>query len=160
SVAPAKAGAHRAASRLWKHGSRPSPGRRREEASWRGARDAAIRPLRRTPPLLGYAPSSGSSRPRFQRGSRQHTWPSGHGATGREAGRDLWLWCRGPGVGRRRRCLWSSCPPPDRTAPVEAFLVSTGLVALSELGDKTQLLAMVLSARFRQPVPIILAILV
>ena len=43
---------------------------------------------------------------------------------------------------------------------MEAFLVSTGLVALSELGDKTQLLAMMLAARFRQPVPIILAILV
>ena len=43
---------------------------------------------------------------------------------------------------------------------MEAFLVSTGVVALSELGDKTQLLAMVLAARFRQPVPIILAILV
>jgi Ca2+/H+ antiporter, TMEM165/GDT1 family len=43
---------------------------------------------------------------------------------------------------------------------MEAFLVSTGIVALSELGDKTQLLAMVLAARFRQPVPIILAILV
>ena len=43
---------------------------------------------------------------------------------------------------------------------MEAFLVSTGIVALSELGDKTQLLAMVLAARFRRPVPIILAILV
>jgi len=43
---------------------------------------------------------------------------------------------------------------------MDAFLVSTGIVALSELGDKTQLLAMVLAARFRQPVPIILAILV
>jgi putative Ca2+/H+ antiporter (TMEM165/GDT1 family) len=43
---------------------------------------------------------------------------------------------------------------------LEAFLVSTGIAALSELGDKTQLLAMVLAARFRQPVPIILAIFV
>ena len=41
---------------------------------------------------------------------------------------------------------------------MEAFLVSTGVVALSEIGDKTQLLAMVLAARFRQPVPIILGI--
>jgi putative Ca2+/H+ antiporter (TMEM165/GDT1 family) len=43
---------------------------------------------------------------------------------------------------------------------MEAFLVSTGLVALAEIGDKTQLLALVLAARFRKPVPIILGILV
>ena len=38
---------------------------------------------------------------------------------------------------------------------MEAFLISTGIVALAEIGDKTQLLAMVLAARFRKPVPII-----
>jgi putative Ca2+/H+ antiporter (TMEM165/GDT1 family) len=43
---------------------------------------------------------------------------------------------------------------------IEAFLVSTGVVALAEIGDKTQLLALVLAARFRKPVPIILGILV
>jgi len=42
----------------------------------------------------------------------------------------------------------------------EAFLVSTGVVALAEIGDKTQLLALVLAAKFRKPVPIILGILV
>jgi Ca2+/H+ antiporter, TMEM165/GDT1 family len=42
---------------------------------------------------------------------------------------------------------------------MEAFLVSTGVVALAELGDKTQLLALVLAARFRKPVPIVLGIL-
>jgi len=42
---------------------------------------------------------------------------------------------------------------------VEAFLVSTGVVALAEIGDKTQLLAFVLAARFRRPWPIILGIL-
>jgi len=42
----------------------------------------------------------------------------------------------------------------------QAFLVSTGVVALSEIGDKTQLLALLLAARFRKPVPIILGILV
>jgi putative Ca2+/H+ antiporter (TMEM165/GDT1 family) len=41
----------------------------------------------------------------------------------------------------------------------EAFLVSTGVVALAEIGDKTQLLALVLATRFRKPVPIILGIL-
>lgn len=43
---------------------------------------------------------------------------------------------------------------------MEAFFVSTGIVALAEIGDKTQLLALVLAARFREPVPIILGILV
>lgn len=42
---------------------------------------------------------------------------------------------------------------------MEAFLVSTGLVALAEIGDKTQLLAFILAARFKKPVPIILGIL-
>src|SRR4029450_24491 len=43
---------------------------------------------------------------------------------------------------------------------VEAFLVSTGVVALAEIGDKTQLLSLVLAARFRRPLPIVLGILV
>jgi Ca2+/H+ antiporter, TMEM165/GDT1 family len=43
---------------------------------------------------------------------------------------------------------------------MEAFLVSTGIVALGEMGDKTQLLAIVLAAAFRKPVPIVLGILV
>ena len=43
---------------------------------------------------------------------------------------------------------------------MEAFLISTGVVALGEMGDKTQLLAMLLAARFKRPVPIILGILV
>jgi putative Ca2+/H+ antiporter (TMEM165/GDT1 family) len=42
---------------------------------------------------------------------------------------------------------------------VEAFLVSTGVVALAEIGDKTQLLALVLAARFRRAGPISLGIL-
>ena len=42
---------------------------------------------------------------------------------------------------------------------MEAFLISTGLVAVAEIGDKTQLLAIVLAARFRRPMPIILGIL-
>jgi len=41
---------------------------------------------------------------------------------------------------------------------VNAFLVSTGVVALAEVGDKTQLLALVLAARFRRPLPIIAGI--
>jgi Ca2+/H+ antiporter, TMEM165/GDT1 family len=44
--------------------------------------------------------------------------------------------------------------------PMEAFLISTGLVALAEIGDKTQLLALVLAARFKKPWPVVLGILV
>ncbi len=43
---------------------------------------------------------------------------------------------------------------------MEAFFVSTGIVALGEVGDKTQLLALLLAARFRRPAPIVLGILV
>ena len=43
---------------------------------------------------------------------------------------------------------------------LEAFLSSVTLVAISEIGDKTQLLALVLAARFRRPWPICLGILV
>ena len=43
---------------------------------------------------------------------------------------------------------------------MNAFLVSTGLVALGEIGDKTQLLALMLAARFKRPVPIVAGILV
>ena len=39
------------------------------------------------------------------------------------------------------------------------FLLSTGLVALAEMGDKTQLLALLLAVKFRKPLPILLAIL-
>lgn len=43
---------------------------------------------------------------------------------------------------------------------MEAILVSTGLVAIAEIGDKTMLLAIALAATWRRPVPIILGILV
>ena len=41
---------------------------------------------------------------------------------------------------------------------MEAFLISTGVVALAEIGDKTQLLAVILAARFKKPLPIIAGI--
>src|SRR3546814_19873598 len=47
---------------------------------------------------------------------------------------------------------------PGQT-PMEAFFTSTARVALAEMGDKTQLLAMLLATRFRKPAPIILGIL-
>ena len=43
---------------------------------------------------------------------------------------------------------------------MEAFFVSTGIVALAEIGDKTQLLALLLAARFKKPWPIVFGILV
>lgn len=43
---------------------------------------------------------------------------------------------------------------------MESFLISTGVVALGEMGDKTQLLALLLATKFKRPVPIILGILV
>ena len=43
---------------------------------------------------------------------------------------------------------------------MQAFLLSTGIVALAEIGDKTQLLALVLAARFKKPWPIVWGILV
>ncbi len=43
---------------------------------------------------------------------------------------------------------------------MEAFLVSTGVVALAEIGDKTQLLAFILAAKYRKPWPIVAGIFV
>jgi len=42
---------------------------------------------------------------------------------------------------------------------MESLLISTGVVALAEIGDKTQLLAFILAARFKKPLPIIAGIL-
>ena len=49
-------------------------------------------------------------------------------------------------------------PDPDGIF-VEAFLVSTLVVGLAEIGDKTQILSFMLAARFQRPVPIIFGIL-
>jgi putative Ca2+/H+ antiporter (TMEM165/GDT1 family) len=43
---------------------------------------------------------------------------------------------------------------------LEAFLISTGIVALAEIGDKTQLLALLLAVRFKKPWPIVWGIFV
>ena len=50
--------------------------------------------------------------------------------------------------------------PFASASPLEALLVSTGVVALGEIGDKTQLLALMLAARYRRPWPILAGILV
>src|SRR5262249_5056902 len=49
--------------------------------------------------------------------------------------------------------------PTPRWHPVETFLVSTIVVGLAEIGDKTQLLSLMLAARFQRPLPIICGIL-
>ena len=54
--------------------------------------------------------------------------------------------------------ILASEPTPDPA--IEAFLISTGVVALGEMGDKTQLLAMLLAVKFKRPLPIIVGILV
>ncbi len=43
---------------------------------------------------------------------------------------------------------------------LDALLVSTGVVTLAEMGDKTQLLAFILAARFKKPIPIVFGILI
>jgi putative Ca2+/H+ antiporter (TMEM165/GDT1 family) len=43
---------------------------------------------------------------------------------------------------------------------LQPFLVSASVVALAEIGDKTQLLSLVLAARYRNPLPIVLGVLV
>ena len=59
---------------------------------------------------------------------------------------------RGPVV------IWFSAG--HRSVFLEAFFLSTGIVALAEMGDKTQLLSLVLAARFKRPWPIVWGILV
>ena len=50
--------------------------------------------------------------------------------------------------------------PPRRVIVLDAFLISTGLVSIAEIGDKTMLLAIMLAAAWRRPMPIILGIFV
>jgi putative Ca2+/H+ antiporter (TMEM165/GDT1 family) len=64
--------------------------------------------------------------------------------------------CTGSGGGGRAKVCLS--PDPEWHS-VEAFLVSTMVVGLAEIGDKTQILSMILAARFHRPIPIIFGIL-
>jgi putative Ca2+/H+ antiporter (TMEM165/GDT1 family) len=57
---------------------------------------------------------------------------------------------------------WTVCSQlsiTSRRKIMEALFISTGVVALAEIGDKTQLLAFILAARFKRPIPIVLGIL-
>src|SRR5262245_19568205 len=66
----------------------------------------------------------------------------------------------GPGEGASKPSVITIRLAPGCHFIMQALLVSTGVVAISEIGDKTQLLALLLATRFRRPVPIILGILV
>lgn len=56
--------------------------------------------------------------------------------------------------------MWSFVFFRPRNLILEAFAISTGIVALAEIGDKTQLLSFILAAKFRKPWPIGLGILI
>jgi putative Ca2+/H+ antiporter (TMEM165/GDT1 family) len=80
---------------------------------------------------------------------------SGHGAGGPQHGKTFDRSATGSAGGPAvidRPWPWSHCL-------MEALLISTGVVALAEIGDKTQLLAFILAARFKKPLPIIAGIL-
>ena len=78
--------------------------------------------------------------------------------TARRVWRDLWQRFPAPGLGGGVRAKVHLPPDPWRVL-LEAFLVSTVVVGLAEIGDKTQILALMLAARFRRPLPLILGIL-
>lgn len=62
-----------------------------------------------------------------------------------------------------RVVVWSLVIRPAQESHIptmESFFISTGVVALAEIGDKTQLLSFLLAAKFRKPLPIALAIFV
>jgi putative Ca2+/H+ antiporter (TMEM165/GDT1 family) len=63
-----------------------------------------------------------------------------------------------PGLGRRaaNHCVGTSQPCG---AFVQIFLIASATVALAEIGDKTQLLSLILAAKYRKPWPICLGIL-
>src|SRR5215510_12243519 len=84
--------------------------------------------------------------------------PGRHGASDRSLARPLTCLRSTRGIGQREKSL-VICPVPLLVS-MEALLVSTGVVALAEIGDKTQLLAMLLAARYRKPAPILAGILI
>lgn len=57
------------------------------------------------------------------------------------------------------RTIVVSAKRPSKVCIMDAVWISTAIVAIAEIGDKTQLLAIVLAAKFRKPIPIVLGIL-
>ena len=66
----------------------------------------------------------------------------------------------GPQKGLGYTARAPSTPYLRRNAMLSSFVISTGVVALAEVGDKTQLLSLILAARYRQPLPIALGVFV
>jgi putative Ca2+/H+ antiporter (TMEM165/GDT1 family) len=87
---------------------------------------------------------------RCPRAPQSHGESGAHRAPGETIGLAL-------STGRRSALADSRCPTRP---PMDAFLVSAAAVTLAEIGDKTQLLALMLAARFRRPWPIVAGILV
>ncbi|GAN00229.1 transmembrane protein [alpha proteobacterium U9-1i] len=89
---------------------------------------------------------------------RQHTCPSGHGA---DSGAKLRIGETDdvPLRGQAARSDVVVRTPGSGVSIMEALWISTAIVAIAEIGDKTQLLAIVLAARFKQPLPILAGIL-
>jgi len=88
---------------------------------------------------------------------RQHTWPRGHGARGtgnRPGETNGTAFPPGRAGSAVLLCLYR----PARRLDLEALLTSAAVVALAEIGDKTQLLAILLATRFRRPMPIVAGI--
>lgn len=109
--------------------------------------------------MRGIVPSSlGSSRPGLPAGERVNTL--GHPAVARSAaGLARPLASRsGPGAGGGSHAEVPCSASPAPVSIVQGFLPSLLVVSLAEIGDKTQLLALLLAARFRRPAPILLGI--
>src|SRR5258708_24150036 len=120
------------------------------------------------------APALGRSRPRCCEGfasthlahcgSAKAPWretvPSGRSTLRVVDPQRTWrdLWHRQPFRGSDGGAEANGHTPSGPRRLMEAFLVSIGVVALAEIGDKTQLLALVLATRFRRPLPIIAGI--
>src|SRR5690606_22254497 len=128
--------------------------------------EAPRRRLRRVPlgrPACAKQPArAGKERLGSQRRRRDHGEPQQHH---HHAGLSCRPAAQGPAsagpffhAGRRLPPTPPCAKRPPR--PMDALLSSTVLVALAEIGDKTQLLALVLAARFRKPAPIVAGILV
>jgi len=62
--------------------------------------------------------------------------------------------------GGESRPKWSFVRARPGNTIMDSLFVSTGVVALAEIGDKTQLLAFLLAARFKKPLPIIAGIFI
>jgi len=65
-----------------------------------------------------------------------------------------------PEVGRGQCCPFQSGRAFNFAPSMEAFFISTAIVALAEMGDKTQLLSLVLAARYQRPWPVVAGIFV